>query len=403
MTRQMTKNFRTLPWRGRVEYIKRSLMYLGRGEFSSAAYLTGRFRGITPPPASVALRAALADPPPPGEGKKAPRQPLRLHPAHRHCREAALIRIVAVKFLQAVPVILIIAILAFLLLSLLPGDPATIIAGEQASPAAVEQVRRQLGLDRPLAEQLAIWLTNLARGDFGSSLILHQSVLSAVGERLPVTLSLTVLSISFTLPVGVLLGSIAAYFRRTWIDSAVMTVALLGVSIPAFWIAILGVILFSVQLGWVPSSGFAPLSQGIGPWFSSLALPALILSLFQIGFLARMTRAAMLDVLGQDYIRTARAKGLSEWHTVGKHALRNALILIITAAGILLSAAIGGSVIIEQVFALPGIGRMVVQAILARDYPLVQGTMLILGFSFVVINLLVDILYTLADPRVRHD
>jgi peptide/nickel transport system permease protein len=182
-----------------------------------------------------------------------------------------------------------------------------------------------------------------------------------------------------------------------------MTTALLGVSIPAFWIAILGVILFSVQLGWVPSSGFTPISQGVGPWFSSIALPALILSLFQIGFLSRMTRSAMLDVLGQDYIRTARAKGLSEWRTVGKHALRNALILIITATGILLSAAIGGSVIIEQVFALPGIGRMVVQAILARDYPLVQGTMLILGFTFVMINLTVDILYTLADPRVRHD
>jgi len=318
-------------------------------------------------------------------------------------QEVTLIRIVAKKLLQAVPVILIISILAFLLLSLLPGDPALIIAGEQASPAAVEQVRRQLGLDRSFFEQLAVWLFNLAQGNFGSSLILNQSVLSAVLERLPVTLSLAGLSISITIPVGVLLGSVAAYFRRTWIDSLVMTVALFGVSIPAFWIAILGVILFSVQLGWVPSSGFVPISQGVGPWFSSIILPALILSLFQIGFLARMTRSAMLDVLSQDYIRTARAKGLSEWRTIGKHGLRNALIMIITATGILLSAAIGGSVIIEQVFALPGIGRMVVQAILARDYPLVQGTMLILGFTFVMINLTVDILYTLADPRVSHD
>lgn len=317
--------------------------------------------------------------------------------------EVVLIRIIAVKFLQAVPVIVTISILAFLLLSLLPGDPAVIIAGEQASPAAIENVRKQLGLDRPFIEQLAVWLLNLARGNFGSSLTLNQSVLSAVAERLPVTLSLATLSIAFTIPVGVGLGSLAAYFRRSWVDSVVMTIALLGVSIPAFWIAILGVILFSVQLGWVPSSGFAPISQGIGPWFASMVLPALVLSLFQIGFLARMTRSAMLDVLGQDYIRTARAKGMSEWRTVGKHALRNALILIITATGILLSAAIGGSVIIEQVFALPGIGRMVVQAIMARDYPLVQGTMLILGFSFVIINLLVDILYTFADPRVRHD
>jgi peptide/nickel transport system permease protein len=314
-----------------------------------------------------------------------------------------LIRIIVVKFMQAVPVILIISILAFLLLSLLPGDPAVIIAGDQASPAAIEHVRQQLGLDRPYVEQITIWLLNLARGNFGSSLILNQSVLSAVGERLPVTLSLAALSLSFTIPVGVFLGSLAAYCRRSWIDTLVMTIALFGVSVPAFWIGILGVVMFSVKLGWVPSSGFVPISQGLGPWFSSIMLPALILSLFQIGFLARMTRSAMLDVLSQDYIRTARAKGMSEWQTVGKHALRNALILIITAAGILLSAAIGGSVVIEQVFALPGIGRMVVQAIMARDYPLVQGTMLILGFAFVIINLVADILYTLADPRVHHE
>jgi len=322
---------------------------------------------------------------------------------HRLSGELALLRIIAFKFLQAVPVILIISILAFLLLSLLPGDPAIIIAGEQASPEAVEHVRQQLGLDRPFLQQLAIWLLNLAQGNFGSSLILNQSVLSAVGERLPVTLSLAALSIAVTIPVGVFLGSLAAYYRQSWIDAGVMTFALLGVSIPAFWIAILGIILFSVRLGWVPSSGFTPISQGVGPWLSSVILPALILSLFQIGFLARMTRSAMLDVMGQDFIRTARAKGLSEWRTVSKHALRNALILIITATGILLSTAIGGSVVIEQVFALPGIGRMVVQAILARDYPLVQGTMLIFGFTFVLINLIVDVLYTLADPRVRHD
>ena len=328
---------------------------------------------------------------------------MRSENQHRLSGELALLRIIAFKFLQAVPVILIISILAFLLLSLLPGDPAIIIAGEQASPEAVEHVRQQLGLDRPFLQQLAIWLLNLVQGNFGSSLILNQSVLSAVGERLPVTLSLAALSIAVTIPVGVFLGSLAAYYRQSWIDAGVMTLALLGVSIPAFWIAILGIILFSVHLGWVPSSGFTPISQGVGPWLSSVILPALILSLFQIGFLARMTRSAMLDVMGQDFIRTARAKGLSEWRTVGKHALRNALILIITATGILLSTAIGGSVVIEQVFALPGIGRMVVQAILARDYPLVQGTMLIFGFTFVLINLIVDVLYTLADPRVRHD
>jgi peptide/nickel transport system permease protein len=224
-----------------------------------------------------------------------------------------------------------------------------------------------------------------------------------MGERLPVTLSLAGLSLAITLPVGIFAGSIAAYYRQTWIDSVVMVVALLGVSIPAFWIAILAVILFSVMLGWLPSSGFVPLAQDPLGWFRSLVMPAAMLSLFQIGFLARMTRSAMLDVLSQDFIRTARSKGLSEWSTVGKHAFRNALIMVITALGILVSTAIGGSVVIEQVFALPGIGRLVVQGILARDYPLVQGVMLIYGFAFVAVNLTVDILYTFADPRVRYD
>ncbi|HMK02154.1 MAG TPA: ABC transporter permease [Reyranella sp.] len=312
-------------------------------------------------------------------------------------------RLIAIRVLQAVPVILIVSVLAFLLMSLLPGDPAVVIAGDQASPEAIEKVRRSLGLDRPFLEQIGLWFLQLAQGNFGASLMLNQSVVSAMGERLPVTMSLAGLSLAITLPVGIFAGSIAAYYRQTWIDSVVMVVALLGVSIPAFWIAILAVILFSVMLGWLPSSGFVPLAQDPLSWFRSLVMPAAMLSLFQIGFLARMTRSAMLDVLSQDFIRTARSKGLSEWSTVGKHAFRNALIMVITAMGILISTAIGGSVVIEQVFALPGIGRLVVQGILARDYPLVQGVMLIYGFAFVAINLMVDVLYTVADPRVRYD
>jgi peptide/nickel transport system permease protein len=312
-------------------------------------------------------------------------------------------RLLAIKVLQAIPVLLLVSVLAFLLMSLLPGDPAVVIAGDQASPEAIEKVRRTLGLDRPFLEQIGLWFGQLVRGNFGNSLMLNQSVLSAMGERLPVTLSLAGLSLAITLPIGILVGSIAAYYRQTWIDSAVMAVALLGVSIPGFWIAILAVILFSVILGWLPSSGFVALSQDPMLWLRSLILPAAMLSLFQIGFLARMTRSAMLDVLSQDYIRTARSKGLSEWMTVGKHAFRNALIMVITTLGILVSTAIGGSVVIEQVFALPGIGRLVVQGILARDYPLVQGVMLIYGFAFVAVNLTVDILYTFADPRVRYD
>ncbi len=303
---------------------------------------------------------------------------------------------------QAVPVILIVALLAFLLLHLLPGDPAVIIAGDQASPEAVAAIRHQLGLDRPLLDQLLLWLGHLLRGDLGQSLILNQSVLSAVIERLPVTLSLTLLSLLITVPLGVLLGALAACFRNSWTDTLVMLFAMIGVSVPSFWIAILAVILFSVTLGWLPSAGYVPLSQGVLPWLLALAMPAVVLSLFQIGFLARMTRSAMLDVLDADFIRTARAKGVSPWRTVAKHAFRNTLIPVVTVTGIILSLLIGGSIVVEQVFALPGIGRLVVEAILARDYPVVQGTMLLFGFAFVVLNLIVDAIYTLVDPRVRH-
>ncbi len=314
-----------------------------------------------------------------------------------------MVRALSVRLLQAVPVVLLVAVLAFLLMQMLPGDPAVIIAGPDASPEAVDKLRRELGLDRPILQQLLTWITQLAQGNFGKSLGLNQTVLAAVGERLPVTLSLAFLSFSITLPVGVLLGMLAGYFRNSWIDAAVMGIALLGVSVPGFWIAILSVIIFSVTLGWVPSSGYLPLSAGVGPWFASLIQPASVLALFQIGYLARMTRSAMLDVLDQDYIRTARAKGVREWRVVGKHVFRNALMSVVTVSGIILSLLIGGSVIIEQVFALPGVGRMVVQGIMARDYPLIQGTMLLFGFAFVLVNVTVDLIYTLVDPRVHYD
>ena len=314
-----------------------------------------------------------------------------------------MLRTVVLRLLQAVPVILLVATLAFLLMHMLPGDPAVVIAGPDATPDAVDRLRHQLGLDRPLWLQLLSWLGNLARGDFGQSLMLNQGVLSAVLDRLPVTLSLALLAFLITLPVGVLLGVTAAYCRNSWVDSVVMGIALIGVSIPSFWIAIVSVVLFSVELRWLPSSGYAPLSQGVIEWLRSLAQPAVILALFQIGYLARMTRSSMLDVLDQDYIRTARAKGLSEWATVGKHAFRNALMSVVTVSGIILSLLIGGSVVIEQVFALPGIGRLVVHGIMARDYPLIQGTMLLLGFAFVLVNVVVDLVYTAVDPRVRYD
>jgi peptide/nickel transport system permease protein len=305
---------------------------------------------------------------------------------------------------QAVPVLIVVALVSFMLMHLLPGDPAEVIAGDQATPEAVERIRHQLGLDRPLLEQLGIWFWHLLHGDFGKSIILNQSVISAVLERLPVTLSLTFVSLLITLPVGILLGVLAAYRRGTWVDTSVMFFALLGVSLPSFWIGILAVIVFSVFLGWLPTGGYVPITTGgFVLWLRALVLPAAVLALFQIGFLARMTRSAMLDILDKEYVRTARAKGVSELRTIAKHAFRNALIPVVTVTGIICSLLIGGSVVIEQVFALPGIGRLMVQGILSRDYPLVQGTMLLLGFAFVGINLLVDLIYTLVDPRVRYD
>lgn len=314
-----------------------------------------------------------------------------------------MLRLVAVRLTHAVPVLLIIAVLAFLLMQLLPGDPAVLMAGDGASAEAIQQIRERLQLDRPLWEQLASWVMHLLSGDLGTSLTLNQTVVSAVAERLPVSLSLAVVSIAITVPVGILLGVIAAAARDSWIDVAVMAIALLGVSVPSFWIAILSVILFSVTLGWLPSAGYVPLSDGFLPWLLALLQPAIVLALFQVGFLARMTRSAMLDVLDQDFIRTARAKGVPESRVLWKHGFRNTLIAVLTVVGYIFSLLIGGSVIVEQVFALPGVGRLVVQAVLARDYPLVQGTLLLFGFIFVLINIATDILYIVVDPRVRYD
>ncbi|WP_426412369.1 ABC transporter permease [Bradyrhizobium ganzhouense] len=314
-----------------------------------------------------------------------------------------MLRLVAVRLTHAVPVLLIIAVLAFLLMQLLPGDPAVLMAGDGASAEAIQQIRERLQLDRPIWEQLVSWVAHLLSGDLGTSLTLNQTVVSAVAERLPVSLSLAMVSIAITVPVGILLGVIAAAARDSWIDVAVMAIALLGVSVPSFWIAILSVILFSVTLGWLPSAGYVPLSDGVLPWLLALLQPAIVLALFQVGFLARMTRSAMLDVLDQDFIRTARAKGVPESRVLWKHGFRNTLIAVLTVVGYIFSLLIGGSVIVEQVFALPGVGRLVVQAVLARDYPLVQGTLLLFGLIFVLINIATDILYIVVDPRVRYD
>lgn len=250
-------------------------------------------------------------------------------------------RIILTRMAHSVPILLIIAVLAFFLMQLLPGDPAVLMAGEGASEASIQEIRERLHLDLPLVQQLGSWLLQLIRGDLGSSLQLNQTVVSAVAERLPVSASLAVVSLAITVPAGICLGVAAAYARGTWLDSLAMAVALIGVSVPSFWIAILSVILFSVTLGWLPSAGYVPLSGGVGPWFLALLQPALVLALFQIGFLARMTRSAMLDVLDQDFIRTARAKGVAETGVVWTHAFRNTFIAVLTVVGYIASLLIG--------------------------------------------------------------
>lgn len=307
------------------------------------------------------------------------------------------------RLAQAIPVMVIVAILTFVLMKLLPGDPAVLIAGDGASPEAIARIRTDLGLDRPLLVQLGAWLLDLLQLDLGRSIFLSQPVIDAILQRLPVTFSLAFVAFVITVPIGISIGMLAAYWRDTWLDTLVMSLALIGVSVPNFWLAIVAVLVFSVGLGWLPSAGYVEFASNPVGWLRSLIMPAAVLALFQIGYLARMTRSQMLEVLDQDYIRTARAKGVSEFVVVTKHAFRNSLVSVLTVAGYIFSLLIGGSVVIEQIYALPGIGRLLVQAIVVRDLPVVQGTMLFLGFMFVAINVVIDILYTFVDRRVHYD
>jgi len=311
--------------------------------------------------------------------------------------------LILLRVLTAIPVLLLVSLISFLVLHLVPGDPALVMAGLDASPEQVQAMREMLRLDRPLWEQIVTWFGGLLTGDLGRSIVYQRPVLDVVVERLPVTLSLAAWSMVVTIPFGIGFGVIAALRRGTRTDAAITSFALLGLSLPNFWIGLMGVLLFSVHLRWLPAMGYVSLEHGVGPWLRSLTLPALVLGTAQIGLLARITRSAMLEVLRLDYVRTARAKGLPERRVVLRHALRNAMIPIITVIGMMFSLLVAGAVVTEAVFSIPGVGRLVVQSIAARDYPVVQGVMLIVAASFVTINLIVDIAYTYLDPRVNYD
>jgi peptide/nickel transport system permease protein len=307
------------------------------------------------------------------------------------------------RILSAVPVLFVVTLVTFGIMWLVPGDISAEIAGADASAADLEAIRQRLGLDRPLWERAIAWYGNLLRGDLGHSYLLNRSVSDAVLERLPVTLSLAALALVLATIMGVLLGILAAVRHNTWLDQGAMVGALVGLSIPDFWFGIVMIVLFGVWLGWLPTGGFVPLSEDPVGWARSMVLPAFTLAITQMGVIARMTRSAMLDVLGQDYIRTARAKGMRRRNVIFRHGLRNAMIPIVTVVGVITGVLLSGAVVIETVFSLPGVGRLIIGAIQRRDFPIIQGGLLITACVFVFVNIVVDLLYAWFDPRVRHD
>lgn len=307
------------------------------------------------------------------------------------------------RLLTVVVVLLIVSFLSFLLMQLVPGDPAVVLAGIGASAEQVDAIRQAYGLDQPLPIQLGRWYWGLLHGDLGVSVLMGSAVTQVIAERLPATLSLTAIAFVISVVFGVLGGILAALNQDRWFDRLVLAGSAFGLSIPSFWLAILLIVLFSVNLNWLPAGGYVPLAQDPIGWAKSLILPAISLALLQIGYLARITRTALVDVLSQDYIRTAAAKGIPHWKIVMRHAVRNALIPVITVVGIIFSLMLSGSVVIETVFSIPGLGRLMSSAIMSRDYPVIQGTLLVTAAAFSLINLVVDILYAVVDPRVNYD
>ncbi|QRE75652.1 ABC transporter permease [Methylobacterium aquaticum] len=306
------------------------------------------------------------------------------------------------RLLAAIPVLAIVAVLVFLMLRLTPGDPAAVIAGDNASSEQIAQVRQQLGLDQPLPVQFAIWIGNLAQGNLGESFFFKKSIGELILGRIEPTLSLAAATMLIAVCVAIPLGVVAAYRHGSWLDRIVMGVSVLGFSVPVFVIGYLMIYVFSITLGWFPVQGYQPLSGGLGGYLHRLVLPALTLSVVYIALIARMTRASVLEVLNEDYIRTARAKGQVERKILFRHALKNAAVPIVTVVGIGIALLIGGVVVTESVFAIPGLGRLTVDAVLARDYPTIQALILMFSGVYVLINLLIDLTYSLFDPRIRH-
>ncbi len=306
------------------------------------------------------------------------------------------------RVLAAIPVMGVVALVVFLLLRLTPGDPAAVLAGDNASPAQLERIRASLGLNEPLYIQFFTWINKLLHGDLGVSLISNVPVLKMIGQRVEPSISIALATIILAVAVAVPLGVIAAWKQGTWIDRFVMGLSVLGFSVPVFVIGYVLIQVFAINLHWLPVQGFKSITSGFGPFFERIILPTLTLSFIYVALIARMTRASMLDVLGEDYVRTARAKGIGEIAVLFRHALRNAAVPVITVIGTGFALLISGVVVTESVFNIPGIGRLTVDAVLARDYPVIQAMILLTSLLYVTVNLLIDVAYTLLDPRIRY-
>ncbi len=306
------------------------------------------------------------------------------------------------RLLGTIPVMLVVAVFIFLMLRLTPSDPAAIIAGDNATTEQVAQIRSQLGLDRPLIEQFFIWSANVLSGDFGESFFFKKTVAALIGERIEPTLSLAFFTILIAVLVAVPLGVLAAHRQGSWVDRIVMGFSVLGFSVPVFVIGYLLIYLFAIYLNWLPVQGYQRIGEGFAGWVERLILPSMTLSVIYVALIARMTRTSVLEVLSEDYIRTARAKGQIERKVLFRHALRNAAVPIVTVIGLGIALLIGGVVVTESVFTIPGLGRLTVDAVLARDYPTIQAVILLFSFVYVMINLAVDMLYTILDPRIRY-
>jgi peptide/nickel transport system permease protein len=306
------------------------------------------------------------------------------------------------RLIATIPVMLLVAVIVFLLVHLAPGDPASVIAGDNATSDQIARIRETLGLNEPLWKQFAIWIGHVLQGDLGQSLFWNQAVSDLILQRAEPTISLAITTLLVAVSLAITLGVLAAWKAGSLLDRGVMALAVTGFSVPVFVVGYLLVYVFAIELKWLPVQGYRPIAEGFWPWLERLILPSIALGLAYLALIARITRTTMLEVLAEDYIRTADAKGVATRPMLLKHALKNAAVPIVTIVGIGVALLIGGVVITETVFNIPGIGRLVVDAITRRDYPIIQGVVLVFSGVYVLVNLAVDLSYTLFDPRVRY-